>query len=463
MKRFSFTDYFYKTAEKLTLVLPDWITGKSEVMGQKYHGKYGRGDYGRMIRRNKTRTMAVYLTVALIFLTVTAVSFLADPGGREELTGIQRPSFGKPAKSVPVEARVKYQDHELARDMTVRVKPGALTETEKRVLLKDYEKKLEGLILGENADPEHISKPLHLVERDMESGITVNWSSDHPERISETGEVDLIGAEDGQEVKLLAELALDEVSDVQEIRLKLDTDAGEEDYIRSMATRLEESVVQLMKTEGSAEIRLPGELGEGVEVKWFTNKEDSRALYAAGFLITVLIAYMKRYDRINKEIREAEESIEKDLPEFINKLVLLLNAGLVVSAAFSKIAADYEMLYHSGNPEKQRKRRYLYEELLGMEKRVERSNASLIRELKEFSRRCGVREMVRLTAVISDNWNKGSTLAEKLEGESELLWIGRKKRAEEKGRLAETKLTFPLMILLLVLIMITIAPAMLEM
>jgi tight adherence protein C len=67
-----------------------------------------------------------------------------------------------------------------------------------------------------------------------------------------------------------------------------------------------------------------------------------------------------------------------------------------------------------------------------------------------------------MTAVISDNWDKGSVLAEKLEGESNLLWISRKKRAEEKGKLAETKLTFPLVILLIVLIMVTIAPALME-
>jgi len=98
-----------------------------------------------------------------------------------------------------------------------------------------------------------------------------------------------------------------------------------------------------------------------------------------------------------------------------------------------------------------------------MQKRVNQSNTSLIKELKEFSQRCGVREMVRLTVVISENWNKGSMLAEKLEGEGQLLWISRKKRAEEQGKLAETKLTFPLMILLLVLIMVTVAPALMEM
>lgn len=37
-----------------------------------------------------------------------------------------------------------------------------------------------------------------------------------------------------------------------------------------------------------------------------------------------------------------------------------------------------------------------------------------------------------------------------------------KKQSEEKGRAAETKMTFPLVILLLVLVIITVAPAMIE-
>ena len=52
-------------------------------------------------------------------------------------------------------------------------------------------------------------------------------------------------------------------------------------------------------------------------------------------------------------------------------------------------------------------------------------------------------------------------LTEKLQRESETLWINRKKNCEEKGKLAETKLTLPLMIFLIVLIVITVAPALL--
>lgn len=463
MKKFDFLNCFDKAAEMLIRLLPDWVTGKSDVMKQKYCLKYGAGDYSGPIRRNKAKVMTSYMLIMAFFLTYAAGACMGKLTERGEIESIQKPSFSEAEKSVPVEAHVKYKDYELIRALTIKVKQKELDETEKLRMLNNYKIKLEKLILGENADINHINKPLNLVERDMETGITVNWDSDHPDLISGKGEVDLIGARDNQTVMLQAELTLDDVSIAQAYPLKLDTDAAEEDYKRSMAGRLNEIVARIAETDELPDVDLPAELGGGVSVRWYAGERVSVSFLPLILLFAFLIIYFKRYDSINREIRKAEESIIRDLPEFINKLVLLLNAGLVISTAFSKIAGDYEQLYHSGKPEKLRKQSYLYEELLGIQKRINRSNASLIRELKEFSQRCGVREMVRITAVISDNWNKGSMLAEKLEGEGELLWISRKKRAEEKGRLAETKLTFPLMILLIVLIMITTAPAMLEM
>ena len=70
---------------------------------------------------------------------------------------------------------------------------------------------------------------------------------------------------------------------------------------------------------------------------------------------------------------------------------------------------------------------------------------------------------MRFSAILADNIDKGSALAEKLTQESDMLWNLRKKRAEEKGRLAETKLTFPMVLQLLVVILITVAPAAFEM
>ena len=90
-------------------------------------------------------------------------------------------------------------------------------------------------------------------------------------------------------------------------------------------------------------------------------------------------------------------------------------------------------------------------------------NASFYKEMYDFARFSGVKELMRITNIMIDNINKGDDLSGKLRRENELLWFARKQQAEEKGRLAETKMTLPLMILLTVLIMVTIAPALMEM
>jgi len=154
--------------------------------------------------------------------------------------------------------------------------------------------------------------------------------------------------------------------------------------------------------------------------------------------------------------KEAKESIIRELPEFINKLVLLLNAGLVLTSAFDRILENYEA---SGKEVKS----YFYLQLLQVGCSMREANSPMLCEFKDFAGRSGVRELMRAANIIADNAHKGAELTEKLQSESELLWLTKKKLAEENGRLAESKMTFPLLILLLSLIMITIAPALMEM
>ena len=151
----------------------------------------------------------------------------------------------------------------------------------------------------------------------------------------------------------------------------------------------------------------------------------------------------------------AKESILKELPEFINKMILLINAGVVINTAFITIMNEREkMQMYDKN--------YFYGQMKNIYIKVTRARGSLNSELKSFAKRSGVRKLMRFSNIIDDNIEKGVGLVEKLKRESEILWFARKKQSEEKGRAAETKMTFPLVILLLVLVIITVAPAMIE-
>ncbi|WP_312650363.1 hypothetical protein [Aminipila sp.] len=215
-------------------------------------------------------------------------------------------------------------------------------------------------------------------------------------------------------------------------------------------------VYSINKSDDLKRVYLPEHIEGMGNVSW--NKDKNHPMLLIAFACGVLLfgTYIKRYNQIMKLKKSCNESIEEELPDFINKIVLLMNAGLVLSAAFEKIVKDYNYRAYMDKS-------YFYSQLTEINIKVAETNASMVEELKRLAERSKNREFMRISSVISDNIHKGTELVNILQGESSFLWFQRKKRAEEKGRIAETKLTMPLALQLLVLIIITLAPAMIEM
>ncbi|MBN7772677.1 type II secretion system F family protein [Clostridium aminobutyricum] len=220
------------------------------------------------------------------------------------------------------------------------------------------------------------------------------------------------------------------------------------------------SVEQFLRTVNKSDsekiVYLPDELSGVQSLSWEKKQSNTLPIIIFAAILALLFTYLSRYDATKKLAAKCEESISQELPEFLNKIVLLMNAGLVLTAAFERIVRDY-------GERKFGNQSYFYNQLEEIHTKTAQVNSPLIVELKLFAERSRNREFMRLTNVMADNLDKGTELVSKLQAESSFLWFERKKKAEEKGKLAETKLTIPLAIQLLVLIMITVAPAMMEM
>lgn len=218
------------------------------------------------------------------------------------------------------------------------------------------------------------------------------------------------------------------------------------------------SIVDTINSDNSVKrIGLPANLDTGEKIRWEVVKEHrtNTIPIAVMMVIISILLYRERFASIRKKETENKNNVIRQLPGFINRLVLLLNAGLVLTNAFEKAV---EESISTGKSEGD----YFYSNLKGIYMSMKTANGSMHKELRQFARRSGVQELMRISNIISDNINKGAELSNKLRSEGELLWMERKKRCEEMGRLAETKLTLPLMLFLLVLIVITVAPALLE-
>ena len=214
---------------------------------------------------------------------------------------------------------------------------------------------------------------------------------------------------------------------------------------------------ELNSDKAVKKVKLPDSLASGEKISWeVEDKSGSNGI--AIMAVTVLTAfciYKKLFSVLEQQRRLQRESVMRQLPEFVNRLVLLLNAGLVITSAFEKSVEDSFVEDSKGDD-------YFYGKLREIYVLCTTTNASMHVEFRKMAKESGIRELMRVSNIISDNIRKGVELTGKLQAESELLWISRKKSCEEKGRLAETKLTLPLMIFLMVLIIITVAPALME-
>lgn len=143
------------------------------------------------------------------------------------------------------------------------------------------------------------------------------------------------------------------------------------------------------------------------------------------------------------------------LPGFINQLLLLMNSGAVVTEAFCKIAESYKSL-------DERRQNYFTREICNIYEASMKNGENVINGFYNFARCSNVRELARVASILLENQNRGTDLWEKLAEQSELLWEERKRTAMSRIRLAESKMSFPLGILLMALIIITAAPAMLQ-
>lgn len=157
-----------------------------------------------------------------------------------------------------------------------------------------------------------------------------------------------------------------------------------------------------------------------------------------------------------KIMEQNRNEILSALPGFLNQLLLLQGSGMVMSAALQRIADGYEQL-------PAQEQNYFTREFVKIRQVSQRTGQSQLAEFRIFGRASNVKELNRVTGILLENQEKGTELWEKLSEQSDLLWNMRKQMVLEQIRTAESKMSFPLGILLLALIVMTAAPAMMQM
>lgn len=200
-------------------------------------------------------------------------------------------------------------------------------------------------------------------------------------------------------------------------------------------------------------VELPKELG-GTPVKYKVSGQDKNVAYLLFGFIASFGVILGRHKDVNKEKKKRKQEIADEYPVLLQKMSLYLSAGMNIRNIWITVYEDSKKKKESESP--------LMQEM-GIAVNELKSGIPEIEVYKNFGERTGLPELVRFTALLSQNLKKGSSkLKDLLEEEAKQAYLNRKQRAVKLGEEAGTKLLFPMMLILLDVMIVIIVPAFLS-
>jgi len=170
-------------------------------------------------------------------------------------------------------------------------------------------------------------------------------------------------------------------------------------------------------------------------------------LFSVCFLVAIVISGDWE---LEKQLKKRHFSIKWDFPDFLNKVAILVNAGLTICKAWEKTVKE------------SKRSSDFYKEAEIVIKEIAAGKSEL-KAYEDFARRCRTIEVSRFVSLIIQNIRKGnaelSSILRVLSSES---WEMRKNTAKKLGEEASAKMVLPMIIMFVAIILIVSTPAVLS-
>ncbi|MCH5251551.1 MAG: type II secretion system F family protein [Lachnospiraceae bacterium] len=342
------------------------------------------------------------------------------------------------------------------KNISVPLKKRQFSEEEMAELenkTKDYaEKKLP----GKNPSLQQVSEPLVFVKKIPETEVELRWSYDE-NYIKESGgllasHIPKEGAD--TEIMLEAECRNWKQTFYFSVHLVSPVLSSEKQSIQEVKKAMKQALLAQASEET---VELPKKVKD-TEVTYQNVKEEKS--YIPVYLLLGILLFLPVIwrEQQKKKEKEREEQMWMDHPEIVNKVMLLLGAGLTVRKAMERLATEYER-------EKQNSGlfRFAYEEICVLSQEM-KDGVSEGRAMERFGKRCRLMPYLRFSSVISQNLKKGAKgILDILEKEALEAREQKKQMVLRMGETAGTKLLFPMLIMLGLVMGIIMVPAFMTM
>lgn len=160
----------------------------------------------------------------------------------------------------------------------------------------------------------------------------------------------------------------------------------------------------------------------------------------------IVFPYISLKD-LEKKVMKRHDLIAIDMPEIVNKIVILTGAGLTLQGALMKISSE---MYTD---------KIIYKELAYTMQMIASGESANV-AFDHMAMKCNTVEMRRFISIILQNIHRGgSDVSVALSSIGEELWRGRKATALRLAEEASTKMLFPMMLMLFAVILLVVVPA----
>lgn len=410
---------------------------------------YPAQDIMKKQREFAIEKLSLGLLILLLGTFLAIVMMIKELGeSTVEYDRLQRRPYGEGADRVELSAKSREETAQISLEIGER----SFTEKELTEMYSGFLTELIKTVLDKNTSFDELSYDMVLPESIEGYPFLIGWQTDG-EYIGTKGELLCAKLKEPAVTELTADITYREFTK-QEIFLCCVRSRASPP---SMQAQLQKRLQELEEESREEEFFLLPTEYEGNKIIWKRQTGKNSLLFLLAIPgICLMLCFGKDRD-LHKRVEEREEQMRMDYPKLVSKLALLLGAGMTVQNAWNKMAADYDE-----KKKKEHVRRYAYEEMT-LTMHELRSGVYQSEALENFGRRCRLACYNKLTALLVQNLRSGSSnLALLLQEEAVDAFEERKHMARRQGEKAGTKLLFPMMLLLMVVMIMILVPGFLS-
>lgn len=393
--------------------------------------------------KKKKKEMFLLLSVAII---IVALCYWNDQkySEIEENYKLFRGDAEKGKQEIALQIKTSEEEW---KDITIELYPKEYSKDELEKLYIEVSEKIPEIILNKNLDLDNVNSDLNLIKEIKGYPFLLTWQSSNPDILDYEGKVKLSRENLDCEVELTAVLEYGEWKKEVKLFVHIIKNVNEE-FVSVLQENLN---AQEKMTREEKEFLLPDKFQDKV-LQWRYPPGNSAIVLTLLFIVILPLISGQKDKEIHNEVKRRKDQMLADFPEFISKLILLMEAGMNIRGAVFQIVEDRKKLEN-------KKKNYLQEELMYICRQMQ--NGLSEKEAYELlGKRCNLPCYKKLSGLLIQHLQKGgSRILDTLRIEAQKANEEQKRKIQKRGEEMGTKLLFPMIIMLGIVMIFIMVPA----